>query len=308
MSERLTPRLALLLVLPPLLWAMNAVVGRMMVGQVPPLMLNMLRWLLVLLFLLPVAWRFLASADQRRALRERWLILSVLGLLSVGSYNALNYLALHTSTPLNVTLIAASSPLWTLAIGFLFYQRQPGPRDLFSAACSLAGVMIVLTRGQPPELTRIVFAPGDLLMLLAIVLWCFYSWMLSNPPPSLRSGLPKPGENWAEFLVIQTLFGLGWTFLSAGAEAWWLRPEINWSPQVAAAILFIAIGPSIIAYRSWGIGVARVGPGIAALFNNLTPLFAGLLQGALLGEWPQAFHAVAFALIVSGIVVSSAKR
>ena len=40
--------------LPPLLWAGNAVVGRLLVGQVPPLTLNLLRWLLAALFLLPL--------------------------------------------------------------------------------------------------------------------------------------------------------------------------------------------------------------------------------------------------------------
>jgi hypothetical protein len=40
---KLTPRLALLMTLPPLLWAGNAVVGRLMVGQVPPMTLNLLR-------------------------------------------------------------------------------------------------------------------------------------------------------------------------------------------------------------------------------------------------------------------------
>ena len=53
------------------------------------------------------------------------------------------------------------------------------------------------------------------------------------------------------------------------------------------------------------LGVAQAGPTVAAFFGNLTPLFAALLGAAILGEWPQAFHALAFGLIVAGIVVSS---
>jgi len=41
------------------------------------------------------------------------------------------------------------------------------------------------------------------------------------------------------------------------------------------------------------------------LFLNLTPLFAALLSAAFLGELPQLYHALAFVLIVGGIVVSS---
>src|SRR5688572_4560806 len=96
-AATLTPRLALLLTLPPLLWAGNAVVGRMLVQEVPPLTLNMLRWLLVLAVLLAVGWPLLATAQARRELLERWRPLAVLGLLGVASYNALQYLALTTS-------------------------------------------------------------------------------------------------------------------------------------------------------------------------------------------------------------------
>jgi drug/metabolite transporter (DMT)-like permease len=74
---------------------------------------------------------------------------------------------------------------------------------------------------------------------------------------------------------------------------------------VAALLLYVAIGPSVIAYRCWGIGVSTVGPAVAAFFANLTPLFAALLSAAVLGEPPRAYHALSFAFIVGGIVVSS---
>ena len=66
-----------------------------------------------------------------------------------------------------------------------------------------------------------------------------------------------------------------------------------------------AVGPSLVAYRLWGLGVAAAGPAVAAFFGNLTPLFAALLSAALLGEWPRPFHGLAFALIGAGILVSS---
>jgi drug/metabolite transporter (DMT)-like permease len=69
--------------------------------------------------------------------------------------------------------------------------------------------------------------------------------------------------------------------------------------------VYVAVGPSLIAYRCWGMGVAAVGPAVAAFFSNLTPVFAALLSAALLGEWPQWFHGAAFVLIVAGIAVSS---
>ena len=94
----LTPRIALLMTLPPLMWAGNAVVGRLAVGSVPPLTLNLLRWVLALLLLLPLAWRVFRAP---RELVVRWPHLLLLGTLGVGSYNALQYLAQPPLPPIS---------------------------------------------------------------------------------------------------------------------------------------------------------------------------------------------------------------
>jgi drug/metabolite transporter (DMT)-like permease len=98
---------------------------------------------------------------------------------------------------------------------------------------------------------------------------------------------------------------LVWSAASASAE--WLVTDasISWSWQLSWALLYVAIGPAVIAYRCWGAGVQRVGPNVAAFFNNLTPLFAAVLSSAFLHETPHVFHAIAFVLIVFGIILSS---
>jgi drug/metabolite transporter (DMT)-like permease len=297
----LTPRIALLLVLPPLLWAGNAVVGRLLVGAVPPLGLNFVRWLLTAVLLLPLGWHALREPG---ALRGRVAYLALLGLLGVGSYNSLQYLALHSSSPLNVTLIAASAPVWMLAIGAIVYRERPRGREIAGAVLSLTGVALVLSRGEPAALAALRFVVGDLLMLVAIACWCFYSWLLARPPEAMQ-GAQRPSWNWAEFLLLQALFGLLWSSVATGTEA--LVSDAQWrlAPGVVAMLLYVAVGPSVIAYRCWGIGVSTVGPAIAAFFANLTPLFAALLSAAVLGEPPRAYHALSFVLILGGIAVSS---
>ncbi|WP_298830379.1 DMT family transporter [uncultured Piscinibacter sp.] len=304
MNHHLTPRIAAMLTLPPLLWAGNAVVGRALVGSVPPLALNAMRWWLALALLLPLGWRVLRSPGDITA---RWRHFALLGLLGVGSYNALQYLAVQTSTPLNVTLIAASAPVWMLLVGLFFYGERPGARQILGAALSLAGVTLVIARGSLETLRAVTLVPGDLLMLLAVALWAGYSWMLARPPATMR-GEARPAWNWAEFLLVQMLFGTAWATLAAGAEAKFASAEIHWTPWVAAALAYVAIGPSLIAYRAWGLGVSTVGPAIAAFFSNLTPVFAGLMSAALLGEAPGWYHGASFVLIASGIVVSSMPR
>jgi drug/metabolite transporter (DMT)-like permease len=309
-GSTLTPRIALLMTLPPLLWAGNAIVGRLMVGLVPPLTLNALRWALTALLLAPLAaraWRHV------RTLRNSWRYLLAIGTLGVGSFNALQYLALETSTPLNVTLINASMPMWMLVVGALLWRERPAGRAAVGAVLSLAGVATVVARGQWADLARVQFVVGDAYMLTAVIGWALYSWLLVRPPAWMFAGAPSPprlGLDWAAFLFVQALFGL---VAAGGASAFEVafgsHAPIDWgNAKVLAALAFVAIGPSIVAYRFWALGVTVAGPAIAAFFSNLSPLFAALLSAWLLGQWPEPYHAVAFGLIVAGIAVSAWQR
>ena len=297
MVQRITFNTATLLVIPPLLWAGNAVVGRLVNTLVPPMTLNFLRWVLAFAILLPLAWRVLRPTGP---LWPRWRRFAVLGLLGVGCYNALQYLALKTSTPLNVTLVASSSPVMVLALGRLFFGQTVTRAQIAGAVLSITGVLVVLSRGDWAQLAQVQLVPGDFYILLATLSWAFYTWLLNRPadPAEIR-------QDWAAFLMAQIAFGLLWSGLFAGGEWALTNAHIRWGWPLAAALLYVAVGPAVIAYRCWGLGVQRVGPAVAGFFSNLTPLFAALLSAAFLGELPHAYHALAFALIVGGIVVSS---
>lgn len=304
MAPTLSLRVSLLLTVPPLMWAANAVVGRLAVGLVPPVTLNTLRWALAFLILLPLGWRALRDGE---ALRRRWRYLALLGLLGMGSYNALQYLALHTSTPLNVTLVAASSPVWMLAIGAALYGVRPRRGEVAGAVLSLSGVLLVISRGRWAELQQLRFVTGDLLMVLAIISWGLYSWLLARPPEHMR-GKHRPPWDWAGFLLVQTAFGLVWCAAASAAEAavTGLSFELSW--RTLAVLGFVAVGPAVIAYRCWGLGVAMAGPAVASFFVNLTPVLTALMSAAVLGELPRWYHGAAFVLIAAGIWVSSRPR
>jgi drug/metabolite transporter (DMT)-like permease len=215
------------------------------------------------------------------------------------------YLALHTSTPLNVTLVGASMPMWMLATGALFFKQRITRMQVLGSLLSLLGVLVVLSRGQLAWLANIEFVPGDFYMVLASIAWAFYSWLLFQPANAPLKDAPEIRSDWAAFLMAQMVFGLGWSGLLAGGEWTLTSASITWGWPLAAALLFVSLGPALLAYRSWGLGVQRVGPAIAGFFSNLTPLIAAVLSAAFLGELPHLYHATAFVLIAGGIVVSS---
>lgn len=289
----MTSRYALLiLLLPPLFWAGNAIVGRAAVGAVPPLALSFWRWALAFLLLLPFVWRDLWLA--RHELRRHWRELVGLSGLGVGAYNSLQYLALTTTSPINVTVIGSALPVFILPLAALVLRERPRALALAGAALSMVGVLVVVSRGDFANLARLTFTPGDLLMLLATILWAGYSIWLR-----IKANTLKP----LVFLAVQVAFG-----------SLWILPFYLWeatatggfeiSARAVGTLAYVAVLPSLVAYYAWDRGVATVGPATAGLYVNLTPVFAALLAVLLLGEPFRAHHGAGLLLVVAGVLLT----
>src|SRR5471030_520369 len=210
MNHRLAPKTIFLLTLPPLLWAGNAIVGRLVHDMVPPVLLNFLRWGIAFLILLPLAGPVFRPDS---GLWQHWKRFAVLGLLGIGMYNALQYLALQSSSPINVTLVASGMPVWMMLTGWLFFGVPVRRRQVAGAVLSIAGVLLVLARGEWRHLLALRLVAGDLFMILATIAWSLYSWLLTRArePAALRA-------NWASFLLAQVAFGALWSGGFAAGE------------------------------------------------------------------------------------------
>jgi drug/metabolite transporter (DMT)-like permease len=283
-----------------LMWAGNAIVGKILVQASSPVLLNTVRWGVTALILLPFAWRVFKGDSPLWHHTKRFALLSLFG---VGSYNVLLYLALQSSTPINVTLIGASMPIWAIFIGMLVYHVRANHKQIVGAVISLIGVAVVIVRGELERLIEIEFVAGDLYMVIATILWGAYSWMLSHPKESNERSWP-----WSYFLLAQVGFGFCWSLIFAATE-WQLELSyFTWSWQTVLMIAYVIIGPSLIAYRCWGLGVSKAGATVATFFTNLIPLFTAILSTLLLQKPPEPFHGVAFALILGGIYLSIPKK
>jgi len=291
---RLDGATAALLTLPPLFWAGNAVVARMIVGEVPPVALSLARWVIALALLLPFAWR--AALRHRAILARHWRILLAIGPLGVGAYNTLQYIALQTSTPMATSLIASSSPVFILALGALVFGERTRSAQWLGAALSVGGVLLVMARGDPANLAQLAFVPGDLIMLVANLTWTLYTWLLRRHRPDLP---------FAPLLLVQVAIGVVAIAPFAALEASLSPARIQWSGGTAAAMLYMAVFPSLAAYWCWDLGIRRVGAVIPVYFANLTPVFAAVLSMWLLDDAPRIYHVAALALIIGGIHLAS---
>jgi drug/metabolite transporter (DMT)-like permease len=266
----------------------------MIVGEVPPVALSLARWVIALALLLPFAWR--AAVRHRAAFVRHWRILLAIGPLGVGAYNTLQYIALQTSTPMATSLIASSSPVFILALGALVFGERTRSAQWAGAALSVAGVVLVMARGDPANLAQLAFVPGDLIMLVANLTWTLYTWLLRRHRPDLP---------FAPLLLVQMAIGVAAIAPFAVLEAAMSPARIEWSGGAVAAMLYMAVFPSLAAYWCWDLGIRRVGAVIPVYFANLTPVFAAVLSMWLLADSPRTYHVVALALIIGGIHLAS---
>lgn len=294
MSRSISVSTAALLLAPPLFWAGNAVVARALVGEFPPLALSFARWALALLLVLPFTLRGLRAAWPQ--LRGKWGLILGISALGVGCYNSLQYVALQTSTAVNATLIGASAPVVTLMVGAAFFAAPVQRQQWLGAALSLFGVLLVIARGDVGNLARLALDRGDLIMLVATLTWSVYTWLLRTRRPDMPS---------AAFLALQIGLGALMILPFAIAEYLWTGKTAAPTPSNLAALLYVALLPSLVAYFCWDRGVARAGAVVPMYFVNLTPVFAGLLSYFLLGEPIGLYHVLGGVLIVAGIHLAS---
>jgi drug/metabolite transporter (DMT)-like permease len=279
----------LLLAASMLFWAGNWVLGRALREAMEPFTLNFVRWALATLILAPFALPQLRA--QLPVIRRHWGILLLLAATGVSLFHALVYLGLKSTTTVNAILLNSSLPLFILACAWGLERERASPRQLAGMLLSLAGIVVILSRGDAASLARLEVHAGDLWILLAMPVWGVYSVLLKRRPPQLG--------------------GVAFLFLISALGTLLLVPAAVMSPprwpgtEAALGVLYIAVFASIVAFMCWNRGVAIVGASVAGFTLHLLPLFGTALAIAFLGETFQLFHAVGFATILAGVVVAT---
>ncbi len=275
-----------------LLWAGNVVLGRALRADIGPWTLAGLRAAVasVLFATLLAAGRGAARAWGRR---EGALLLGM-ALTGVVGFQVLLYTGLRHTTAINAGLVNATGPLATLLLSRLFLATPLSGRQILGAAVTLVGVGAILTGGSWAALRGLRLGHGDLLVLAAVGLWAAYS-------VAGRVLLKAHATVWVT--AWSTMAALPFLVFPAAREFAAAPPAVQW--PLVAAVLYIGIGPSFLAFLSWNEGVRRLGPNGAMAFYNTLPLYAALFSALALGEWPGPAQLVGGALIVGGCLVAA---
>jgi drug/metabolite transporter (DMT)-like permease len=282
-----------LLVLTTLFWAGNFVLGRAVHELIPPIALSFWRWSVALLVVLPFAWPQLRR--DWSTLGRHWAILSVLGVLGVTNFNTFVYLGLQTTTATSAVLLVSTTPVLIVALSFAMLGVRVTVAQMAGILTSLAGVLVIVAQGDPATLLELEPNPGDLWVLAAVLSWALYSVCLRWRPRGLHP---------LSFLTATFMLGL---LPLLPLYLWELQVKGGFSTGLpsAAAIGYVALFPSVLAYIFWNRAVAVLGANRSGQFLHLMPGFGAALSMLLLGERPRVFHLLGIALIGAGIAITT---
>lgn len=284
-------RAYVLLTMTALCWGANAIFGRLAVGEISPMLLVSLRWLGAMLLLAVFANQYVRR--DWPTLRRHLPFLAAMGALGFTSFNALFYVAAHSTTALNIGIIQGSMPVFVLIGAFLAYRSPVTRRQLAGVALTMIGVVIVGAGGSLQRLATLTLNHGDVLMIIACSLYAGYAVGLRRRPAVSSLGL---------FTVVA---GAAFLFSLPLAAAELALGRFQWPTATGWLVAgLVTLLPSFLAQIFFIQGVALIGPGRAGVFINLVPVFASIMAVVILGEPFEGFHAIALGLVLAGIWLS----
>lgn len=277
-----------LMTLTALMWAMNAMFGQLAVGEITPLALVLMRWVIVVAILWPLFGRSVIA--HWPAIRARLGAVIFMSITGFTGFNTLFYIASVHTTGVNIGILQGSMPAMVMIGAFLVFRDRVTAKQALGVAVTMTGVAVVASKGDVEALLGLALNYGDLLMLVAALFYSAYT-------VALRARPDIPGEAlFTLFAVVSAVSALPLAVWEATA------PDYPW-PTLNGWIItgLVAVFPSCLAQLFFLRGVDLIGPSRAGVYINLVPIFASILAVIVLGEIFAFYHAIALALVLAGL-------
>lgn len=285
----------ILLTLTAFMWAMNAMIGQLAVGEIAPFALVLMRWVMVAGFLWPLYGR--AVVEHWPTIKARLGAVVFMSVCGFTAFNSFFYVASIHTTGVNIGILQGAMPVMVLIGAVATFGETVSARQALGVVVTLIGVIVVVSKGDPEVLARFAFNYGDLLMFIAAILYSAYTVAIRNRPD-------VPGEAlFAFFAVVAAIVALPLAVWEAATPGYQWPTPTGWGLTV-----MVAIFPSCLAQLFFLRGVDLIGPARAGVYINLVPIFAAILAVIVLGEVFAFYHALALALVLGGIWLAQRKQ
>ncbi len=283
-------------------WSVNVLVARVYTGTTGPghmgaAEINMWRWLVALVVLLPFAIKPMREAWTLIMQRPVFyaLLLGGLGIFRISLLNSLIYIAGETASAINMALMGTVGPLFLAILGFFILKRPITLRHAFGYAVTICGVLVLIIKGDISNLRSFHFVVGDAWMLLSAVCFAVYSIILSFKPPQLSS---------TALLAYSAIIGLAF-IMPFGLEDMAARDYSLPPFSTMMVMVYLGLFPSLIAFFCWSTAMELLGPTKAGLIYYMLPLLSTAEAVVFLGESFALSQGFGGALILIGVMFAA---
>ena len=281
----------LLLTFSSLVWGGTVAAARFAVGEISPMVLVGLRWIVVSAIIAVLMGKRLGPVLG--SLRPHWAFLLPMGVIGFTISNAFFYESARFTTGLNLSIIQGVLPVLVLAGARLVYGVRVGRMRMFGVALTMAGIVLIATEGEPSRLLDLQFNKGDAFAFLGAAIYAAFTLALRKRPP---------------LSAMAFFIGVSIAALVSSAPAMVVEAMLGgaiWPGwQGFLVLLYVAVFTSIVGQVCWIRSVEMIGPGRAGVFQNLVPVVGAILSVVVLRETFHWFHAASLALVLSGLFIS----
>ncbi len=275
------------------IWSGNFIVARGLSDAIPPISLAFYRWLVAVFVFAPFAAKNIIQ--EWHIIKKHIGYFSITSFLGITTFNTLIYFAGHTTTAMNLSLIAITFPIFIIIFSRILYKELITVKKSLGIILVLTGVLFLITKGKLATLLNISFNTGDVWMLIASIILAVYSLFLRNKPEDLS----------IKALQLST-FILGLLFLLPFFIYEQVTVNQSFLNQTTIpAILYVGIFASLCAFILWNKAIVVLGPAKAGMVYYTLPLFSGFLGYLFLHESIRMIHLFSMVLIFSGIVITN---
>jgi len=269
------------------LWAGNVIVSRLSAHTIGPEAITFYRLLLAVLlmscFVARPAWR------NRAVIWSHLGQFAILGFLSMCLFQSLSYLAAESTSATNMAVFTALTPLLTVALSAALLGDEPTVGMVGGGVLSLAGLIYLVSGGDPASLARGGMHAGDPLMFIAALVYALYGVLLK------RWNLPVAGWQSTYMQALCALAIMFPAFLATPA------PMRSLNAETLPLIAYAGGLASVVLPFLWVRGVQLLGPNRCAIFMNLLPVLTAAGAIVLLGEPVRAHHVIGGGLALVGV-------
>lgn len=265
-----------------------------MKGHIPPVSLAFYRWFSAALIIAPFAFKNFIKEWKVIKLHLRYLLL--ISFTGIALFNTFIYYGGHYTTAINLALISStSSPVMAIILARIFLKERIGWNKIIGVILCIAGVLILLSRGNFEKLFALQFNIGDLWMLTAAFLFASYNVQAKMKPPDISP---------LNFLFI--IFTCG-SLMLLPFYLWEMNHSISvtWNLKTISTVVYLGLGASVICYAIWNVAIHKIGAGRTALFGNLIPVFSSIEAVFYLDETFTIYHIISMVLVFAGLLFAN---